>query len=259
MSDDLARLLDLPAAAHLAAVGDELTLLTITHEHADKMTIERRRLGSSIGLHALLQLIGSHGLAETSQIQVSEVQAPQLPAPVEERPDEPFTCLRCDREFKNKHGLATHIAMKHTQQETAAPIPTTRRTTKRQEVAGIPCAACERTFKNQHALEVHQGRAHKQVAEPAATSVEPEPVPLPVLVAQNTPTSNIPVPLKPVTSGICDVCDTSLHFHERCGDCQALLGPEHEAGMMAEMLDERPLCGVCVGFRATAEQLGVAA
>jgi hypothetical protein len=210
MSDDLARLLDLPAAARLSVAGDELALLTLRHEHADKIIIERRRLGTSIDLHALFELIGSRGLADMPQLQVSEVAAPQLPAPVED-----------------------------------APGPTARRTTRNQQsqASAHVCPMCSRTFKNSHALEVHQGRMHKEIP------VLPE-----IVEPQSTP---VPVPV--ITSSICEICDISLRFHECCADCQALLGPEHEAGTAADMLDDRPLCSVCVGYRETAEQLGVAA
>lgn len=220
MTDDLARLLDLPAAARLSVAGDELALLTLRHEHADKITIERRRLGSSIDLGELLQIVGLHGLAEEPRIQVSEVIAPQLPAPAEEEAPMPIA-------------------------------PTARRTTRNAVPAGLPCPDCERTFKNPHARVVHQGRAHK-VVEAAPVIVEPAPPPTPALVAQSTATLAIPVPVNEYT---CSACGVSLQLHERCSDCQALLGPEHEAGLAVE----HGLCKVCVGYRATAEQLGVAA
>jgi hypothetical protein len=150
MSDDLTRLLDLPAAARLSIAGDELALLTLRHEHADKIIIERQRLGTSIDLGELLQLIGGHGLTETPQLQVTEVAVPQLPAP----PAEP-------------------------QEIASAPMPTTRRTSRNQPMVhptDFPCPKCDRIFKNTHALEVHQGRIHK-----AVPTVEDVPVPIAVI------------------------------------------------------------------------------
>jgi hypothetical protein len=236
MNDDLARLLDLPAAARLSVAGDELALLTLRHEHADKITIERQRLGRSIDLGELLQIVGLHGLAETPQIQVTEVTAPQLPAPVGTTPlAEPVNCPQCEKTFKDQHGLKTHMAMKH-----------------KVKPAGLACATCERTFVNLHALEVHQGRAHKAVAA-TLDAREPEPLPVPVLVAQSTAPSAIPVPV--VSEYTCADCGVSLQLHERCSDCQALLGPEHEAGQAVE----HGLCSVCVGYRATEHKLGLVA
>lgn len=211
MTTDLLHLLDLPAAALLTAAGDELTLLTLTHEHADKVTIERRRMGTSIDLGELLQIVGLHGLAETPQIQVTEVAAPQLPAP------------------------------------TDAPRPKARRSTRNAETAMLPCPDCERLFVSNRALGIHRSLSHK------APAVAPEPEP--VLVAQSTATSAIPVPVAKVSEYTCTACGQSLQLHERCRDCQALLGPEHEAGMA----DKHGLCSVCVKYRATAERIGVAA
>jgi hypothetical protein len=248
MSDDLARLLELPATARLSIAGDELALLTLRYEHADKIVVERERLGPSIDLADLLQLIGGHGLVETPQIQVREIVAPQLPAPVEPHADS-LTCAACNRTFKNAHGLSTHVAMKHsseTSDEVApAPIPISRRTTRNRvaSTAGATCEPCGRSFKNTHALEVHQGRSHKPGAEAPAAVVD---IPIAVSTA-------------PGVDGICDVCRLSVKLHDRCSDCQALVGPEHAAGLIVARFMDQPLCATCASFRDVAREIGVAA
>lgn len=211
MVDDLTRLLELPAAARLSVAGDELALLTLRHEHANKIIIERQRLGASIDLGELFQLIGDHGLVETPAIQVTEITAPQLPAPVA---------------------------------AAQAPVPTTRRTTKRaahSQPVGAMCTNCNRTFKNAHALEVHVGRSHK---EQPSVSVTDDPV---------APTE-VPAP---TDSQLCSVCGSSLRLHERCSDCQALLGPEHEAGSAHIHLNGKPLCHTCTSYRGASHKIGM--
>jgi hypothetical protein len=203
MNDDLARLLDLPAAARLSVAGGELTLLTLRHEHADKIIVERQRLGMSIDLGELLQIVGLHGLAEAPRVQITEAAAPLLPAA--EAPQLPAPA--------------------------DVPRPTVRRTTKRD--ATLPCPDCDRLFVSGRALGIHRSLAHKVPA------VTPESVP----------------PPSPVNEYTCPACGVSLQLHERCSDCQALLGPEHEAGQAVE----HGLCQVCVSYRITAEDLGVAA
>lgn len=259
MNDDLTRLLDAPAAARLSVAGDEIALLTLRHEHADKIIIERQRLGTSIDLGELLQIVGLHGLVEGPQLQVTEITAPQLPAPVEETPAVNHACPHCPQTFKNERALNIHMAMKHKEQTqpAVAIAPIARRTTRNAAPDEMPCPDCDRTFKNAHARVVHQGRAHKEVTVPDAP--EPAPLPTPVLVAQSTTTSAIPVPVRAASEYTCSACGQSLQLHERCSDCQALLGPEHEAGVAYGTSDGKPLCSVCVTYRATAEQLGVAA
>lgn len=236
MTDDLARLLALPSAARLSVAGDELALLTLRHEHADKIIIERQRLGPSIDLGELLTIVGLHGLAETPQIQVTEVAVPQLPS-AGETPRLPAPA--------------------------DAPPPKARRTARNgATVAAAPepvsCPYCGKKFKNAHALGVHRGMRHlagrHPEPEPAVVpEPEPEPLPVPVLVAQSTATSAIPATA--ASEYTCADCGVSLQLHERCSDCQALLGPEHEAGLAVE----HGLCQVCVGYRATEHTLGLVA
>jgi hypothetical protein len=237
MTTDLLRLLDLPAAAHLSIAGDELALLTVRHEHADKIIIERKHLGTSIDLGELLQIVGLHGLAETPKLHISEVAAPRLPAPVEETPEaEPVTCPHCQQTFKNERALNVHVGMRHKTVESVGPRP---------EI--VACSVCGQRFRKQ-GLGPHMAKRHKAPAVAPVAELEPTPV----LVAQSPAAPATPVPVSEYT---CSACGVSLQLHERCGDCQALLGPEHEAGLAVE----QGLCQVCVGYRATEHKLGLVA
>lgn len=200
---DLNRLLDQPAAALKSAAGDELVLLTLQHEHADKVTIERKHLGQTIDIGNLLQLIGSHGIADLPQllIQVTEITAPQLPAPIEpvaapSAPAASHVCPQCSMAFQTPQGLGSHIHARHK--------PT-----------------------------------------PAPDSPEREPKAPQVRVVQR--------------EGICLVCQSGVAFHERCSDCQALLGPAHEAGSIAGDEDGKPLCAMCLDYRRVEHELDIGA
>ena len=72
---------------------------------------ERHPLGTSIDLADLLRIIGSHGLAETPQPQVTEVTMPQLPAPEPE--SQTVSCPKCNRTFKNQHAVDVNLARGH--------------------------------------------------------------------------------------------------------------------------------------------------
>lgn len=233
MIDTLARLLDLPAVAQLAAADGEIALLMLTHEHADKITIERRRLGPSIDLSDLLRVIGSHGHTQgVPELQPSPIQVTELPAPAALQLAAPV-------------GVST------------GPMPTTRRTTRHRNAVqnDVACSRCDRTFANGHALEVHVGRTHKAPApqpEPAAEAHETPEAP------QESIGARAQIAVAPSVEGICDVCRVSVRYHERCAYCGALLGSGHAAGPIHISVNDRDLCETCFSYRGVARTvLGV--
>lgn len=197
---DLNQLLDLPAAALLSAADNKLILVTIQHEHADRLTIERQHLGTSIDIADLMQRIGNAGPVPAETIRVSEVPVPQLPSPPDTAGNR-LLCPHCDKTFTTPQGRGSHI----------------------------------------HA-------AHKPQADAPTTA--------PTLIAV---TPDAPSIVAPSIEGICGVCNTSIRLHDRCEDCTALLGPDHEAGGKAGQVKGQPLCASCASFRKAAVALGVAA
>lgn len=243
---DVTRLLDLPALACLSVDAGELALITVSHEHADRVVVERRRMGGSIDVHELLSLVGLYGIAEAPRVEVSAVPVPELPAPVED-----------------------------------APTPTTRRTTRNAAPGSFPCPDCGRHFKNPHARVVHQGMRHglpepTPVPEPAPAAPDPTPIATKperfvcpqcgkefksqfgytthVEVAHAIPTATAPSD----HSDTCGACGEPLLGHLRCSDCAGLLGPEHDAGEPEGETDSGPLCGVCVGYHFVIKELKIA-
>lgn len=267
MSDELSRLLELPAVARIGIAGDELALITLSHEHADRVVIERRRLGASIDLHELLGLVGAHGIAEAPRIEISTVPAPELPAPHDDAPvptarrtrkhPTAKTCVDCERTFANPQALLTHIELERASQD-------------------WPCPDCDRVFPSPQALGSHS-KFHKNRPKPAA----PAPAPAVPAPASSTPdhwtcpqcgkrfnskvgydthveyahTPDLPpnAPTTPLRAYTCTACDTPLAGHERCSDCQALLGAGHDAGPAHMEINGKPLCRTCVAYRGTAK------
>lgn len=242
---DLPTLLDLPATARLAIADGELALLTVTHEHADKVIVERHRLGTSIDLADLLRIIGTHGLTEP---RVTEVKAPELPAPEPEQPvmSAIVSCPKCDRTFKNQHAVDVHLARGHKEQP-KEPLPNT-----------LPCPACG-LFFDKKVLGRHMTKHKIKPASEPEPSVEPEPEPSVEPEPEPEPIPQHPATLDAPSEYLCSTCSTSLQFHERCGDCRVLLGLGHEAGIAADMVDGRPLCSICVRYHEVERELGLVA
>ncbi len=292
MSDELTRLLDARAVARLSMSEGELALLTMTHESADRVVIERRKLGSSIDLGDLLQLIGAHGLAElpTSQIQVSELQPAQLPAPIEAPlpttrrttrhhtpPIVPVSesemqaatvpthaCPQCTRMFISGRSLGIHLAITH---KTETPKQLEARAKAQATIDRVSCPQCEKDF-DPRGLGPHMAKVHK-----AAPVPEPEP---PVATetyacsqcdrtfrTQKSLDQHVSMmhweteTAAPVvqTDGICDVCRRPEGLHDRCVDCGMLLGDEHTAGPVHIRINGKPLCANCDAYRTTASRL----
>lgn len=267
MSDDLTRLLELPALARLSAASGELQLITLTHDHADRVTIERRHLGTSIDLHELLGIIGGHGLADAPQIEVSAPPVPELPAPVDapvatarrtRKHPESLVCVDCEQAFTSPDRLLAHMAMKQLQ---------TNITEKQQALEEAsrewPCPDCEKVFATAQALGSNsKAHKHETPGKPAERFVCPtcrkvyrsqSGYNAHTEIAHAAPAASVPAPV--ANEYTCGACNEPLIGHLRCSDCAALLGPKHDAGEPLGERDGKPLCSVCVKYHQTVEAL----
>lgn len=269
--DDLTRLLELPALARLSADGGELQLITLMHDHADRVVVERRRLGGAIDLHELLSLVGLHGVAEAPHIELSAPHVPELPAPVEppaapmptarrtrKRP-EATTCVDCEKTFASPQALRTHLALEQASRE-------------------WPCPKCNQVFNSAQALGSHS-KAHRNKPVPVVAVREPAAAPDPATkpecfvcpqcgkqfkskVGYTTHIdiahkADVPAdaPSTPLREYSCTACSTPLLGHLRCSECQALLGPGHDAGTPHMIVNGKPLCRVCVSYHSASKNL----
>lgn len=270
---DLARLLDLPAVARLSAAGGELQLITLTHDHADKITIERRRLGTSIDLHELLGIIGSHGLADAPRVELSAVPVPELPAPADapvatvrrtRKHPEVLVCVDCEQSFKTPHALQAHRGVRY------RPL---------EQSTQWPCPDCEKVFATVQALGSHsKAHKHRQKAAPTTPAPLSESEPASRLgrfvcpqcgkefrsqkgydthieYAHTPLSAQPPSPTVPLREYTCQACHKPLQGHERCGDCQGLLGKGHESGEVHMVVNGKPLCELCFKYRGTARNV----
>lgn len=102
-ADRLDALFDQEVAPRLALLDGGIILLTTTRETPDRVTIERRRLGTSIGLDELLALAGaSPRAAITAEAHVEVLD-----------PLQPVVCPTCGRPFATAQRLAIHVGRSH--------------------------------------------------------------------------------------------------------------------------------------------------
>ena len=287
MSDELTRLLDLPAVARLLISDGELQVLTISHESADKVTIERRKLGTSIDLADLLGIVGAHGLQEP-QVQIAEMHAPQLVAPVEEqtatpesepesapepeaKPERPpmLACPVCQRAFINEHALDVHYGRAHPapKQPTVDPVRARverRKHTREHKPDQVVCPHCNQQF-HQRGIATHIAFAHKQDIAAQAERVLSRNAEVTITPAERVPDMGVvapddDAPSKPVLlvdAGLCDTCRKPLSMHVRCRDCTLPLGQGHQAGPVHIVYNNLPYCSNCWAFRSAAPSFGI--
>ena len=194
---NITELLETPDGAVLAAIGGEVALVTMRHETANKVTIERFPLGASTSVDAVLQLLGTHGFSSREPALVAvPVETPALPAPAGA-----YTCPECGRGFTKATGLGSHrkavhgvagkggyVAVSVPGEYTCPECPATfakpralsmhryrvhsvQGRQRREPVTGDhQCATCEARFETPMALDMHQMKVHR-VPPPTAVAM----------------------------------------------------------------------------------------
>jgi hypothetical protein len=187
---DITEFLETPDGAVLAAIGGEVTLVTMRHENANKVTIERFPLGAVAGVDAVLQLLGTHGF---SNREPALTATPALPT-VDDRP---YACTECTQRFARKDSLTRHRQRVHGHGVGSAShlcpecgqgfartqgLGVHRKAAHGVASAGPPrsapgdyaCPECEQTFAKKRALGMHRLRVHGVHREPRRAPVSGE-------------------------------------------------------------------------------------
>lgn len=96
--------------ARLVVKGEEAMLIVLQHEHANKVSMERFPLGSSMDVADLVKLLDGLGLIEVSVAVSGHERAPaRKPA----KRDATHLCPECAFAAKSRGGLGVHRRSKH--------------------------------------------------------------------------------------------------------------------------------------------------